>query len=76
MDEEYQLWKGGYLGDHSPQVLLDTMLYLSGICFAMRSGEEHRSLKITQFQLVEPKDSPSHLIYYENHSKNNSGLHT
>ena len=49
------------------------MLYLSGICFAMRSGEEHRSLKITQFQLVEPKDSPSHLIYYENHSKNNPG---
>ena len=72
IDEEDQLWKGRYLGDHSSQVLLDTMLYLCGICFAMRSGEEHRNLKITQFQLVKPKGSPSHLIYYENYSKYNS----
>ena len=70
INEEDQLWKSGHLGDHSPKVPLDTMLYLCGICFAMRSGEENRSLKITQFQLVEPKGFP---IYYENYSKNNSG---
>ena len=45
--KEDQLWKGGHLCEHSPQVLLDTMPYLCGICFAMRSGREHRSLKIT-----------------------------
>ena len=32
IDKEDQLCKGGYLGDHSPQVLLDTMLYLCKAC--------------------------------------------
>lgn len=75
IEEEDQLWRNGHLGDHSPQVLLDTMLYLCGIYFAMRSGEEHRSLQITQFEIVESSgiDKPGHLIYYENFSKNNSG---
>ena len=72
--EENQLWEKGLLGNHSPQVLLDTMLFLCGIHFALRSGQEHQTLKITQFDIVNPTDSGApYLIYTENTSKNNSG---
>ena len=72
-EEENLLWEKGALGDSTPQVLLDTMLYLCGIHFALRSGEEHRSLQLSQFQLVCPTDGSPHLIYTENYSKNNQG---
>ena len=71
--EENQLWEKGLLGEHSPQVLLDTLVYLCGLYFALRSGQEHRSLQFTQFKLVEQTDSPSYIIYTENASKNNRG---
>ena len=72
--EENQLWEKGLLGNHSPQVLLDTMLFPCGIHFALRSGQEHRTLKITQFDIVNPTDGGApYLIYTEITSKNNSG---
>ena len=41
-EEEEKLWQ---LGDHSPQELVDTMLFIMhGIYFALRSGHEHCSL--------------------------------
>ena len=74
VDEENQLWEQGLLGDRTPQTLLDTMLFLCGMSFALRSGQEHRSLQVTQFQLVEPVDGTRpYLVYSENCSKNNTG---
>lgn len=53
VEEENSLWEQGLLGAHSPQTLLDAMLFLCGMNFALRSGQEHRSLQLTQFQQVE-----------------------
>ena len=39
IQEENQLWELGVLGDHLPQALLDTMLFLCGMHFALRSTE-------------------------------------
>ena len=63
IEEENLLWERGLLGDHTPQVLLDTMLFLCWIHFALRSGEEHRSLQVSQLKLIFPHDSPAHLVY-------------
>ena len=59
--------------DHSPQALLDTMIFMSGLYFALRSGQEHRSLRMDQIRLVEPPAGLSFLLYTENVSKNNPG---
>ena len=73
VEEENKLWEKGVLGESDPQTLLDTVLFLCGIHFALRSGQEHRSLKLSQFELQIDEDGSSFLLYTENTSKNNQG---
>lgn len=74
--EEERLWMQGKLGPDTPHSLLDTMVYMCCLYFALRSGQEHRNLSVDQLKLVEPADSVPHLVYTENVSKNNpGGLH-
>ena len=41
--EEELLW-GKILCDHTPQALLNTIILMNGLYFALRNGDEHRSL--------------------------------
>ena len=72
-EEEEMLWSKALLGSHSPQTLLDTMVYMCGLYFALRSGQEHRQLTIEQIRVVEKPGAPAYLVYTKNTSKNNSG---
>ena len=74
-EEEEQLWSTGQLGDHSPQALLDTMLFMHGIYFALRSGQEHRNLRFqpAQVELMDRPGQRAYLRYTEDISKNNPG---
>ena len=56
VEEENSLWEQGLLGDtcSSSQTLVDTLLFLCGMHFAYRSGQEHRSLQVMQIEVVEP----------------------
>ena len=72
IDEE-RLWNMGLLGDGSSQILMDTMVFLCGIYFALRSGKEHRSLTIEQLEIVEETGRCAYVVYTENVAKNNTG---
>lgn len=74
-EEEEILWQKGILGGSTPQSLLDTMLYMNGLYFALRGGKEHRNLrhKPSQIQLVEKPGETPYLMYIEDLSKNHPG---
>ena len=63
IEEEELLWERGLLGDATPQTLLDTMLFYNGSYFALRSGEEHRQLRLrsSQIELIE-KNGEGHTL--------------
>lgn len=74
-EEEEQLWSTGTLGDHSPIALLNTIFYMCGIYFALRSGQEHRQLRYQpcQIEVIENPGKRAYLLYTEDVSKNNQG---
>ena len=69
-DEENKLWSYGILGLHSPKSLLWTTFFYVGKAFCLRGCEEHRYLKMSQF---DRKVDPDRYIYTEHGSKNRNG---
>ena len=63
------------LGDHTPQALLNTIIFMNGVYFALRSGDEHRNLRCSpcQIKIVERPGQRSYLEYTEDISKNRPG---
>ena len=73
-EQEEKLWSLKLLRDHSPNVLLDTMVFLIGKNFSLRSGKEHRILQFDQLTLMPAsKDEPEKLIYTSFGEKNDLG---
>ena len=78
IEMEEVLWENGLLGDHTPEVLSNTLVYMIGFCFTLRSGEEHRRLhhNPSQIKLVNRPGCSPYLHYKEDISKTNqAGLH-
>ena len=73
--EEEILWEKGLLGDSTPQTLLDTIVFMNGFYFALRSGSEHRALRFVppQIEVVEREGERPYLLYTEDISKNRPG---
>ena len=55
-EEEELMWSKGVLGDTDPKTLLNTLFFLLGKFFTLRSGEEHRSRTFDQIRVIEGRD--------------------
>ena len=62
----------GLLGNRSPQSLVDTMVFIAGMYFALRSRKEHRQLRMSSVGLVVKPGAVPYLLYTEAVIKNNS----
>ena len=75
VDDENLMWDKNVLGSSSPKQLVDTVLYLFGVHFALRASVEHRSLRIgprSQLRLGIDRDK-RFLEYSEDVSKTRQG---
>ena len=74
-EEEEILWTKGLLGSHNPQAIVNTVLFMKGIYFALRNGDEHRQLrsKPCQIHVIREPGKRPHLRYIEDISKNRPG---
>lgn len=75
LTEQEILWQKGYLGDHSPQDLVTTMIFMCRLYFALQSGAEHCNVRHNpnQILLFETPGQRAYLRYVEDMSKNNQG---
>jgi len=71
VQDEEQMWAKG----HNGCSLVDIILFMCGIYFALRSGQERRALRFTssQIELVKRLGERSFLRYNEDVSKNHQG---
>ncbi len=72
--EEDILWEKGVLGEDTPEILVNTVMYLIGIHFALHGGEEHMALKVRAFAQIKLKYDEldmKFLEYQPNQLKNN-----
>ena len=74
-NDEDVLWQKGALGEHTPQCLLDTLIFYIGMNFALRSGDEHRRLRFHPCQVEAKQDEKGqqYLLYIEDVSKDHRG---
>ena len=73
--EENILWEKGMLGFEDPNTLCNTVLFMVGIHFRLRGGQEHRALRRYPKCQIEREfcDGKDCMVYHEEHSKNNQG---
>ena len=77
ISEEELMWNKGILGDDTPEKLVNTVLYLFRVHFALRAVDEHKSLHTGVYSQLkvcfDHKLESKYLEYKEHCAKNNQG---
>ncbi len=77
VESEEEMWKNGILGEENPIQLCHTVMYLLGLGFALRGGDEHQNLCAPGFNpqiIVQKGKGHKFLLYQEDRkSKTNQG---
>lgn len=53
VNDENETWSKGVLGTHSPDVVINTLMFLTGKLFVLRGGKELRELSHEQIEFEE-----------------------
>ena len=61
-----KLWDSGVLNPHTPQGLLNAVFFYNGLNFLLRSGVEHRALKLSQLSKNTSLEGRVRYTYTEN----------
>ena len=72
-DEESLLWTSGQLGTHSAKALLNTVYFYNCKVFGLRSYDEHRNLRCSQFAKKLDEKGRVYIQYTDFGSKTNRG---
>ncbi|XP_022810328.1 uncharacterized protein LOC111347344 [Stylophora pistillata] len=74
-EQENYLWEHGFLGSGNAELLRDTLVWVLGVQFALRAGQEHRNLRLRNSQLSLQCDELGRefLQYTEDIRKTNNG---
>ena len=74
-EQENYLWEHGFPGSENAELLRDTLVWVLGVNFALRAGQEHRNLRLRNSQLSLQCDEfgREFLQYTEDISKKNNG---
>ena len=69
------MWNKKILGDHNSHALLNTIIFMVGLYFALHSSDIHRELRHSpcQIQLIEKPGERPYLLYTEDRPKHNPG---
>ena len=67
------MWENWYLGTSSPIVLLHTIVWIVGVHFGLRGGDEHRRLSFANLQIKTGEYTARYLEYTESMSKTYRG---
>ena len=75
VQQENEMWSRNILGCDSPKQLVNTLLYLFGVHFAMRAGVEHHSLRVGDKSQItlHMENGLRYLLYKEDVSKTKQG---
>ena len=72
-EDEERMWSSGVISVSMPKGLLIAVFFLNGKNFALRGGNEHRSLKLSQISQNISPEGKVRYTYTENCSKNHAG---
>ena len=74
-EQENYLWENGFLGSENGELLCHTLVWVFGMQFALRAGQEHWNLSFNNSQLCLQHGESGHefLQYMEDVSKANNG---
>ena len=70
-DEEQLMRTKGVFSDTDPKTLLNTLFFLIGKYFALRSGEEHRSLTFDQIRVIKGSGKECSKLQYTSFGEKN-----
>ena len=72
-EEEALLWSSGQFGTHNAKVILNTVYFYNCKVFGLRSFDEHRNLKCSQFTKHLDEQKRVYMEYTDYGSKTNRG---